>query len=79
VVSFTLLFLYSWERSSWYSLYNRLSGPQSRSGRYGEEIKLFLIMVEWADIPIFISGLEDVVLAASASLGENRNQILKWI
>jgi hypothetical protein len=37
VVSFTLLSLYPQRKSPWYPLDRRLGGPQSRSGRGGEE------------------------------------------
>jgi hypothetical protein len=37
VVSFTLRPLYPQGKSSWYPLDRRLGGPQSRSGRGGEE------------------------------------------
>jgi hypothetical protein len=37
VVSFTSMPLYRQGKSPWYPLYRRLGGPQSRSGRGGEE------------------------------------------
>jgi hypothetical protein len=37
VVSFTPLPLYPQGKSPWYPLDRRLGGPQSRSGRWGEE------------------------------------------
>jgi hypothetical protein len=37
MVSFTPLSLYPWKKSLRYPLYRRLGGPQSRSGRRGEE------------------------------------------
>jgi hypothetical protein len=37
VVIFTPLPLYPWGKSPWYPLDRRLGGPQSRSGRHGEE------------------------------------------
>jgi hypothetical protein len=37
VVSFTLRLLYPQGKSPWYPLDRRLGGPQSRSGRGGEE------------------------------------------
>jgi hypothetical protein len=40
VDSLTPLPHYHWGNCSWYPLYRRLGGPQSRSGRYGEEKNL---------------------------------------
>jgi hypothetical protein len=41
VFSFMPLPYYLWGHSSWYSLYRRLGGLQSRSGRFGEEKNCF--------------------------------------
>jgi hypothetical protein len=43
VVSYTPRRLYSQGKSPWYSLDRRLDGPQSRSGRGGEEIGFNII------------------------------------
>jgi hypothetical protein len=42
VVSFTPQPLYPCGKSPWYALYRRLGGPQSWSGRYGEDKNLAL-------------------------------------
>jgi hypothetical protein len=44
VVSFTPRPLYPQGKSSWYPLGRRLGGPQSRSGRGGEEVILYLLL-----------------------------------
>jgi hypothetical protein len=43
VVSFTSRLLYPQGKRPWYPLYRRLGGPQSRSGRGGEEKNSYLL------------------------------------
>jgi hypothetical protein len=59
VVSFTPRPLYSQGNSPWYPLDRRLGGPQSRSGRGGEEKTYIVCLLNMAAHPQVVDGGND--------------------
>jgi hypothetical protein len=61
VVSFTLQPIYFQGKSPWYPLVRRLGGPQSRSGRSGEEKNIFAPTGNLTKLSWFVTPCCDVV------------------
>jgi hypothetical protein len=66
VVSFTTRPLYSQGKSSWYPLDRRLGGPQSRSGRGGEENSKFGLSLRGAQMMTTMKYKATIVRVISA-------------